>query len=297
LADLSAKVANSRRGMARQTADEDRLRTEVNLFAHELEVLTARKGAAGSAWAVAADGLLADSAQALASGEVAESWKLLLAAKRRSYDGRNRDELTAEVRATIAAAAVELAEAEAAPIVADLGAITTKERLEAVRVRLAAAREQIDQAVVSRAERYRVAAKGLVNTGVLLAVILVGGALAAWASTSLADEGEALRNLDNYLTVAALGGMGVALSLLLPWHRKPTRPAVLDFLNPLDVTFLRLVLGVGVALALVTVLQSDLQAGLDLGGVKAYPWAIAAGFSERLLDKRLLFIDDEVAAD
>ena len=84
LADLSAKVANSRRGMARQTADEDRLRTEVNLFAHELEVLTARKGAPGSPWAVAADGLLADAAQALASGEVAESWKLLLAAKRRA---------------------------------------------------------------------------------------------------------------------------------------------------------------------------------------------------------------------
>ena len=69
LADLSAKVASSRRGMARQTADEDRLRTEVNLFARELDVLTARKGAAGSAWAVAADGLLADAAQALASGE------------------------------------------------------------------------------------------------------------------------------------------------------------------------------------------------------------------------------------
>ena len=72
---------------------------------------------------------------------------------------------------------------------------------------------------------------------------------------------------------------------------------MLDFLNPLDVTFLRVVMGVGVALALVTVLQSDLQAGLDLGGVKAYPWAIAAGFSERLLDKRMLAIDDEVAAN
>ena len=125
------------------------------------------------------------------------------------------------MRATCAAAVVELPKAEADPIVKDLGSITPKDRLESVRVRLASAREQIDQVVVSRHERYRVAAKGLVNTGVLLAVILVGGALAAWAATSLADEGEALRNLDNYLTVAALGGMGVALSLLLPWHRNP----------------------------------------------------------------------------
>lgn len=294
LAVLSAKVASSRRGMARQTADLDHLRTEINLFARELEVLTARKGAAGAGWAVATDGLLADSAQALASGEVTESWHLLLAAKRQAYDGRNRDELAAEVRSVVAAARATLSAAEARHLVDDLESIRPKDRLDTVRVRLAAARRQIDEVLVARQERYRVAAKGLVNTGVLLGLILFGGAVAAWLSTSLADEGEALRNLDNYVTVAALGGMGVALSLLLPWHRNPTRPAVLDFVNPLDITFLRVVLGVGVALAAVTVLQSDLQAGLDLGGVKAYPWAIVAGFSERLLDKRLLAIDDEV---
>lgn len=294
LAVLSAKVASSRRGMARQTADLDRLRTEVNLFARELEVLTARKGAGGSGWAIATDGLLADSAQALAAGEATESWHLLLAAKRQAYDGRTRDELAAEVRSVIADARSVLSAGEARHIAEDLGSIKPKDRLDAVRVRLAAARRQIDEALVARQERYRVAARGLVNTGVLLGLILLGGAVAAWLSTSMADEGEALRNLDNYVTVAALGGMGVALSLLLPWHRNPTRPAVLDFVNPLDITFLRVVLGVGVAMAVVTVLQSDLQAGLDLGGVKAYPWAIAAGFSERLLDKRLLAIDDEV---
>jgi Na+/H+ antiporter NhaA len=50
---------------------------------------------------------------------------------------------------------------------------------------------------------------------VLLAILLVGGAFAAWASTSLADEGEVLRNLDNYCTIAALGGMGVAAGTYL----------------------------------------------------------------------------------
>ena len=140
------------------------------------------------------------------------------------------------------------------------------------------------------------AARGLVHIGVLLAALIVGGAVAAWLATSLADEGEALRNLDNYLTICALGGLGVALSLLLPWRRSGGRAAVLDFLHPLDVTFLRLVLGIGVAVAVVPVLQSDLQAGLDLGGVKAYPWAIAAGFSERLLDRRMTMADAELDA-
>jgi hypothetical protein len=279
--------------MARQTADEDHLRTEVNLFARDLESLTTRKGASGSPWAVAADGLLADAAQALASGEVAESWKLLLAARRRAYEGRTRDELTAEVRTVIADARAQLTAEEADAVAADLEAIGSRDRVDVLRIRLAAAREQIDRVVVARNERFRAAAKGLVNTGVLLAALLVGGALAAWWSTSLADEGEALRNLDNYLTIGALGAMGVALSLLLPLRRAAARPAVLEFLNPLDVTFLRVVLGVGVAIAVVTVLQSDLQAGLDLGGVKAYPWAIAAGFSERLLDRRLLALDEE----
>lgn len=296
LADLSAKVAGSRRGMAHQTADQARLRTQLSLFARELEALTARTRSAGAPWAVAAESLLADATQAFVAGELAESYRLLSAARRQSYDGRGRDELGLEAAAIEDAARTHLPEAEASRLAKQLGALKPSDRLEKVRLHLAAAREQVDEAAIAHDERARVAARGLFHIGVLLAALIAGGAVAAWLATSLADEGEALRNLDNYLTICALGGLGVALSLLLPWRRATGRAAVVDFLHPLDVTFLRLVLGIGVAVAVVTVLQSDLQAGLDLGGVKAYPWAIAAGFSERLLDRRMAMADAEVDA-
>lgn len=294
LAELSAKVAGSRRGMARQTADQARLRTELSLFARDLDATIARTRAAEAPWAVAASALLADATNAFAAGELAESYRLLSAARRQSYDGRGRDELGLEATAIEDAARARLPEAEASRLVKQLGALKPSDRLEKVRLHLSAAREQVDEAAIAHDDRARVAARGLVHIGVLLAALIVGGAIAAWLSTSLADEGEALRNLDNYLTICALGGLGVALSLLLPWRRSGGRPQVLDFLHPLDVTFLRLVLGIGVAVAVVTVLQSDLQAGLDLAGVKAYPWAIAAGFSERLLDRRMAMADAEV---
>lgn len=294
LADLSARVAGSRRGMARQTADQARLRTELSLFARELDALTARTRSAEAPWAVAAGSLLADATEAFAVGELAESRRLLSAARRQSYDGRGRDELALEATAIEEAARDRLPESDAARLAEQLGALKPSDRLEKVRLHLSAGREQVDEAAIAHAERARVAARGLVHIGVLLATLIAGGAVAAWLSTSLADEGEALRNLDNYLTICALGGLGVALSLLLPWRRSGGRPQVLDFLNPLDVTFLRLVLGIGVAVAVVTVLQSDLQAGLDLAGVKAYPWAIAAGFSERLLDRRMAMADADI---
>ena len=294
LAELSAKVAGSRRGMARQTADQARLRTELSLFARELDALAGRTRSDDAPWAVASSALLADATQAFAAGELSESYRLLSAARRQSYDGRGRDELTLEATAIEDAARAHLRAADAGRLTKQLGALKASDRLEKVRLHLAAAREQVDEATIAHDERARVAARGLVHIGVLLAVLIFGGAVAAWLSTSLADEGEALRNLDNYLTICALGGMGVALSLLLPWRRIGGRPQVLDFLHPLDVTFLRLVLGIGVAVAVVTVLQSDLQAGLDLAGVKAYPWAIAAGFSERLLDRRMAMADAEV---
>ena len=296
LADLSAKVAGSRRGMAHQTADQARLRTQLSLFARELEALTVRTRSADAPWAVAAESLLADATQAFVAGELAESYRLLSAARRQSYDGRGRDELGLEAAAIEDAARAHLPEAEAGRLAKQLGALKPSDRLEKVRLHLAAAREQVDEAAIAHDERARVAARGLFHIGVLLAALIAGGAVAAWLATSLADEGEALRNLDNYLTLCALGGLGVALSLLLPWRRATGRAAVVDFLHPLDVTFLRLVLGIGVAVAVVTVLQSDLQAGLDLGGVKAYPWAIAAGFSERLLDRRMAMADAEVDA-
>lgn len=294
LADLSAKVAGSRRGMARQTTDQARLRTQLSLFARELEALTARTRSTDAPWAVAAESLLADATQAFVAGELAESYRLLSAARRQSYDGRGRDELGLEAVAIEDAASAHLPEAESSRLAVQIGALKPSDRLEKVRLHLAAAREQVDEAAIAHDERARVAARGLLHIGVLLAALIIGGAVAAWLATSLADEGEALRNLDNYLTICALGGLGVALSLLLPWRRASGRAAVLDFLNPLDVTFLRLGLGIGVAVAVVTVLQSDLQAGLDLGGVKAYPWAIAAGFSERLLDRRMAMTDAEV---
>ncbi|MCB1014789.1 MAG: hypothetical protein KDB10_06685, partial [Acidimicrobiales bacterium] len=276
IAELSGRVAGSRRGMARQTADQDRLRTELGLFARDLDALIARTHATDAPWAAAAGGLLADATEAFAAGELSESWRLLGAARRQSYDGRGRDELSLEAEAVEAQARRVLPDEEADRLAERLGALKPSDRLDRVRLHLAAAREEVDEAVIRRDQRARVAARQLFHVGVLLAALIAGGALAAWFSTSLADEGEALRNLDNYLTTCALGGLGVTLSLLLPWRRAAVRPRTLDFLHPLDVTFLRLVLGIGVAVAVVIVLQSDLQAGLDLGGVKAYPWAVAA---------------------
>ena len=58
-------------------------------------------------------------------------------------------------------------------------------------------------------------------------------------------------------------------------------------MHPVTLLLVRLLTGAIAAIAVVGVLQTDVQSVIAINGSEAYPVALAAGFCERLLDRRL----------
>jgi L-alanine-DL-glutamate epimerase-like enolase superfamily enzyme len=123
----------------------------------------------------------------------------------------------------------------------------------------------------------------------LVIAFLVGAGLAVGTDVVDGGSGEALGSLDDFFAVIGFGACGAVVSMLVPWSGSSNRPAILDFVNPTDLTVLRVATGAALALALLVVLQvTDLT---EVVGPQAYPWAFAAGFGERIIDKRLDAVD------
>jgi hypothetical protein len=291
LGGVAADLARSRRWMVRDTPNGDRLRAEITQFTAGLPGLVSRSRR-GAAWTQTSEVLAVGAAEALGRGDAMESWSLLWAAEREAIDGLRPEEVRASAVATVDAArgllepgAVTAAKKE----IAGIDDVPTR----VARAKLREARLLVDRLSMDVYRRLHHEARRISAFAVLTVVFLAAGAAATLAGIPSGDDGGALSGASAYLTVVTFGAAGAVLSLVLPWREKTSRPALLDFVNPLDLMVLRIAMGAAIALIFVAVLQAGVQSVVQIEGSQAYPWALAAGFSERLLDRRLAALDAE----
>jgi hypothetical protein len=289
---VAANLARSRRWMVRDTPNGDRLRTEISRFVAELPGLTRRAGKAGESWAPTAEALAVGASEALGRGDNLEAWDLLWAGEREAIDGLRPEEVRASAVTTHDRAKALLEPAAAKAADREMARIDEAPAKEA-RTHLREGRLLVDRLSLEVYRRLHQEARRISGLSMLTLAFLLGGAVATLAGIPAADDGGALSGASPYLSVVIFGAAGAVISMILPWREKTARPVLIDFVNQVDLMVLRISLGAAFALIFVAIMQADVLSVVQIDGAKAYPWALAAGFSERLIDRRLVSLDDE----
>jgi hypothetical protein len=292
LKNVANDLARSRRWMVRDTPNGNRLRADIARFAAELPGLVTRAGKGSQQWAPTAEALAVGAAEALGRGDNMEAWSLLWAGEREAIDGLRPEEVRAAGVATLDGARM-LLEAGAVSVtkkeLAGLDEASTRQ----ARTKLREARLLVDRLSLDVYRRLHQEARRISAFSMLTVVFLLAGAAATLVGIPAGSDGDALSGASAYLTVVTFGAAGAVISLVLPWREEHARPALLDFVNPVDLMVLRIAMGAAFALIFVAVMQAGVQGVVQIEGAQAYPWALAAGFCERLLDKRLAALDAE----
>jgi hypothetical protein len=292
LKNVASNLARSRRWMVRDTPNSDRLRSEISRLAAELPGLAKRAGRSGESWAPSAEALAIGASEALGRGDNLEAWDLLWAGEREAIDGLRPEEVRASAvttldraRALLEPAVAKAAEKELAPV--------ESAPLKEARTHLREGRLLVDRLALEVFRHLHQEARRISGLSMLAVGFLLAGAVATLAGIPAAAGGDALSGASAYLTVVVFGAAGAVISMIVPWREKISRPVLVDFVNPVDLMVLRISLGAAFALIFVAVMQADVLSVVQIEGAKAYPWALAAGFSERLIDRRLVSLDQE----
>ncbi|OWY62819.1 hypothetical protein B7486_56385, partial [cyanobacterium TDX16] len=287
VSEASRTLATRRSKGVRNTPNRRRLRVELAVFSIELQAWENRTGGR-QPWMDAADTLTLGAADAVRQHETIEAWSLLWAAQREAMDGMRDEELLAEGETAVREARYLLGNQHADELAKTVHAIGDDDP-PPVAARVRNVRNVLDRQRIEVYRRLREEGRRLSGLSVLIIAFLVAAGLAVGFGVVDGGEGEALGGLDDFLAVAGFGACGAVISMLIPWASTTNRPAVLDFVNPIDLTVLRVATGAALAVALVAVLQVvELS---DIVGSQAYPWAFVAGFGERTIDKRLHAVD------
>jgi len=292
LKGVANDLARSRRWMVRDTPNGNRLRADIARFAAELPGLVNRAGKGSESWAPTAEALAVGAAEALGRGDNIEAWSLLWAGEREVIDGLRIEEVRATGVATLDGARSLLEPGAVTAVKKDLAGLEQASSRDA-RSKLREARLLVDRLSLEVYQRLHQEARRISGFSMLTVAFLLAGAVATLAGIPAGTDGDALSGASAYLTVVTFGAAGAVISLVLPWREKHARPALLDFVNPVDLMVLRIAMGAAFALIFVAVMQAGVQGVVQIDGAQAYPWALAAGFSERLLDKRLEGLDAE----
>jgi hypothetical protein len=287
VSEASRTLAKRRSKGVRNTPNRRRLRVELAVFSIELQAWENRLGDRRP-WMDAADTLTLGAAEAVKNHETIEAWSLLWAAQREAMDGMRDEELLAEGETAVREARYLLGNQQADEMAKTVHAIGDEDP-PPVAARVRNVRNVLDRHRIEVYRRLREEGRRLSGLGILVIGFLVAAGLAVGLDVVDGGSGEALGSLDDFLAVVGFGACGAVLSMLIPWASANNRPAILDFVNPIDLTVLRVATGAALAVALVAVMQVvELS---DIVGSQAYPWAFVAGFGERLIDKRLLAVD------
>lgn len=289
VADATGSLLRSRWWRVRNTPNRRRLRSEVGVFATRLEG-TERRIGQRAPWMDAADALTVGAARALKDQETIEGWSLLWAAEREGLDGLRREELVSEGEAAVAEARYVLAPEQAEGVALRVGRLDDTVLTSEMRAQVRGARDLLDRLRGEVYRRLREEGRRLSGLAVLVVAFLVAAGLAVGLGVTEGEAGEVLDSMSEFLSVAGIGACGAVLSMLVPWRLSANRPALVDFVNPTDLVALRIGTGAAMAVAVLVVLQAGDLSGLT--GAQAYPWAFAAGFGERLIDKRLASVDE-----
>ena len=257
---------------------ESRLRAQISVVTRELEVLAATKAERRRPWAVSAAALLGDARTALESGQVIDGWQLVRAAERHMIEARQVEELGDDL--TVTKRRLD----ELSPgMAAQLPQRRTKDP-EELRSALRRAQALLDAYLDEFERLVHQKARMLGHGAILLAgmVVLVG--LAVLFDLPVDVGGTVLSGFGTYVTIVGLGMAGAIVSRAIAGESDQGY-VVQASMNPMLVHLLRIGLGGAAALFVLLYLQSGIQGLIDATGINAYPFALAAGFGERIIDR------------
>lgn len=275
---LTSDLYRIRSRLSQPSPQESRLRARLAVATRELEVLAADKATRRRPWAKASAALLGDTRTALEARQIIEGWQLLRAAERHMIEGRDAEELGDDlvaIRRRLSALAPNAAEA--------LPTRRPKDP-ESARALTRRARAVLDAYLDELERLVHQKARMLGHAAVLLAsMLIIGGALVLF-DLPVDVEGTVLARFGTYTTIVGLGLAGAIVSRSIAGESEEGQ-LVQAAMNPTLIHVLRLSLGGAAALVLLLFLQSDLQGVVSAVGFNAYPFAVAAGFAERLVDR------------
>ncbi|WP_148288810.1 hypothetical protein [Ilumatobacter nonamiensis] len=267
--ELVSGLRTVSRHLARPSASEGHLRTELTIAARHIDSVIQSEDAADEPWAIAAMSLVHDSAAALAQRRVADGWQLLRAARLEIIEGMDERGL-----------AVEMSKLTGSELVLD-----DDVDVDELRSRVWVVRQKRNTYDAELERRMFESARGIAYRAWVLVGVLVFGAIGVLIAGPSTDSDNALGSLSAYLTTVGLAVTGAAVSHVL-FTRNSTRAETLsDVVNPLHLVMLRLAFGGVIGLILVVLLQADIQNLVNVSALAAYPWAILGGFAERYVDR------------
>ncbi len=273
---LTADLHRLRSRLTQPSPDEARLRTRISIAARELASRAAPDGP--EPWAGAAAGLIGDARRALEAGQVVDGWQLLRAAERQLVDGRESEELEDDLETT------RLRLLELAPAAADKVPSRQPKDLGALRGIVRRVRGLLDSYLDELGRIVHQRSRMLGHVALLLWSVLILAGLAVSLGLPGSSPGRVLSSFGSYVTVVGLGVAGAVISRALAGENNRGQQ-VQAAMNPLLIHLFRLGLGGTAALVVVVLLQANVQGLLDASGPNAYPFALAAGFTERLADR------------
>jgi hypothetical protein len=268
-AELVSGLRGAGKHLARPSASEGHLRTELTIAARRIDSLVRELDAYEDGWAIAAMALIHDAGFALEQRRISDGWQLLRAAQVEMLAGLDRRGL-----------AVERANLTGADLVVD-DEIDTDE----LRSEVWALRQTKNRYHAELNRRLAEGARSLQYRAMTLLAMLTLGAIGVVVASPSSNAGDALSGISDYLTIVGIAMTGAAVSHVLFTRRSVRASSIAEVVNPLQIVLLRLALGGVVGLLLVVALQSDTQSMLNVSGQAAYIWALLGGFSERYVDR------------
>lgn len=282
-AELVGGLRSAGRQLARPSAAEGHLRTELTIAARHIDSVIRADNAYDQPWAIAAMSLIHDAGAALEQRRITDGWQLLRAAQTELIEGLDRRSL-----------AVERAKVTGTPLVLD-----DSTDIEVLRSEVWAMCQTRNTYHAELDRRLFEAARGLNHRAWVLVLVLVLGAIGVFVSPPSGDAADALGSITAYLTIVGLAMTGAAISQVLFTNNSRRASAIAEVANPLSLVLLRMAFGGVVGLIIVVLLRADIQNLINVTALSAYPWAIFGGFSERYVDRMIdrVEADAHVAAD
>ncbi|MCJ7726654.1 MAG: hypothetical protein MUP76_09750, partial [Acidimicrobiia bacterium] len=219
-----------------------------------------------------------DARIALESRQVVDGWQLVRAAERHMIEARQVEELSDDLVLTR-----RRLEELAPGMTAQLPPRRTKDPEE---LRSALRRAQaLGDAYIDEFERLvHQKARMLGHGAMLLVGMLTVVGLAVMFDIPVDVGGTVLAGFATYVTIVGLGFVGAIVSRAIA-SDADAGYVVQSSMNPMLVHLLRIGLGGASALFVLLYLQSGIQGLIDATGINAYPFALAAGFGERIVDR------------
>lgn len=278
--ELVNGLRSAGRHLSRPSASEGHLRTELTIAARRIDALARANDAYDDGWAIAAMALIHDAGFALEQRRISDGWQLLRAAQTEMLEGLDRRSLLVE-RANISGCS--LADDESVD-------------LEELRSEVWAMRQTKNRYLAELDRRLVEGGRGLLYRGLTLFGLLILGAIGVMVTSPSSNPDDALGGIGDYLTTVGLAMTGAAVSYVV-FSRGSTRSAsISEVVNPLQILLLRLAFGGVVGLLLVVLLQAGVQDLVKVSAQSAYLWAVAGGFSERLVDRLIDQVESSAEA-